>query len=371
MSVPVPFHDLRREVAALRPEIEAAVGRVLDSGWFVLGEELARFEAAFARYLGLAHAVGVGNGTDAVQLALEAVGVGPGDEVVTVPNTAEPTCAAIAALGARPVFVDIDPETMMLDPEGLAAAITPRTAAIVPVHLFGHPAPMDRILEAAGEIPVVEDCAQAVGARLHGRGVGRWGRAGSFSFYPSKNLGAYGDGGAVVTDDPELDDRLRLLRNYGQRVRYRHEIPGHNSRLDELQAAILSVKLAHLEGWIERRRAVAARYRERIRHPAARHPVEAAGARHVYHLYPLRVPERDRVQQHLAEAGIQTLIHYPLPLHLQPAFADLGYGPGDFPHAEAAAASMISLPLFPQIEEAEVERVAEAVEAALAEVAGP
>jgi len=370
MSEGVPFMELAREVAAIRPEIDAAIARVLDSGWFILGNELTRFEVAFADVLGVGHAVGVGNGTDAVALALEAVGVGRGDEVITVPNTAEPTAAAIAELGATPVFVDIDAETMMMDPEQLSAAITDRTAAIVPVHLFGHPAPMEAILAEAGAIPVVEDCAQAMGARLGGRSVGTFGRVASFSFYPSKNLGAYGDGGAVVTDDAGLDDRLRLLRNYGQRVRYRHELPGHNSRLDELQAAILSVKLTHLDGWIERRRELADRYRRTIDHPLAHHPGVAPGVRHVYHLYPLRVPERDRVQLRLAELGVATLIHYPVPLHLQPAFADLGYRPGDFPNAEAAASSMVSLPLFPQLTDDEAARVVAAVNRVLAEVAG-
>jgi len=368
MSETIPFMELAREVAAIRPEVDAAIARVLDSGWFILGAELERFEAAFAGHLGVAHAVGVGNGTDAVALALEAVGVGRGDEVITVPNTAEPTVAAITELGATPVFVDIDADTMMMDPEGLSAVITDRTAAIVPVHLFGHPAPMEAILREAGAIPVVEDCAQAVGARLDGRSVGTFGRTASFSFYPSKNLGAYGDGGAVVTDEGGLDERLRLLRNYGQRVRYRHEIAGHNSRLDELQAAILSVKLLHLDAWIERRREIASRYRHRIDRPGARHPGVAAGAYHVYHLYPLRVPERDRVQARLSELGVQTLIHYPLPLHLQPAFAHLGYRRGDFPNAEAAADSMVSLPLYPQLTGAEVERVIAAVNQTLAEI---
>ncbi len=370
MSEAIPFMELSREVALIRPEVEAAIGRVLDSGWFILGAELERFEAAFAGRLGVAHAVGVGNGTDAVALALEAVGVGHGDEVITVPNTAEPTCAAIAALGATPVFVDIDADTMMMDPEELSAAITDRTTAIVPVHLFGHPAPMEAILREAGGIPVVEDCAQAMGARLGGRSIGTFGRTASFSFYPSKNLGAYGDGGAVVTDEGELDERLRLLRNYGQRVRYRHEIPGHNSRLDELQAAILSVKLTHLDGWIARRRQMADRYRHGIESSLARHPGVAPEAYHVYHLYPLRVPERDRVQTRLAELGVQTLIHYPLPLHLQPAFGDLGYRQGDFPNAEAAAGSMVSLPLYPQLTDGEVERVIAAVNQVLEEVAG-
>jgi len=370
MSDAIPFMELKREVAEIRPEVDGAIARVLDSGWFVLGEELTRFESAFGDALGVAHAVGMGNGTNADMLALEAVGVGRGDEVITVPNTAEPTCAAVAALGATPVFVDIDDDTMMMDPSGLSAVITERTAAILPVHLFGHPAPMEQILAEAGGIPVVEDCAQAMGTRLHGRPMGTWGRAGAFSFYPSKNLGAYGDGGAVITDEAELDDRLRLLRNYGQRVRYRHEISGNNSRLDELQAAILHLKLAHLDGWLERRRTLADQYRRLIDHPLARHPGVAPGAHHVYHLYPLRVPERDRVQARLAELGVQTLIHYPLPLHLQPAFVHLGYGVGDFPNTEAAAASMVSLPLYPQLTDAEAERVAAAVNQVLAEVAG-
>jgi dTDP-4-amino-4,6-dideoxygalactose transaminase len=369
MSERVAFFDLRREVAEVRAEVEVAIGRVLSSGRFVLGSEVAAFESAFGDFLGMPHVVGVASGTDALRLGLEAVGVHVGDEVITVANTAAPTVAAIVAIGARPVFVDVDEGTLMMDPAAVPPAITDRTAAIVPVHLFGHPAPMAAIHDHAQGLPVVEDCAQAVGCRHDGVPTGRSGAVGCFSFYPTKNLGAYGDGGCVVTADGALATRLRLLRNHGQRDRYRHDLVGHNSRLDEIQAAILGVKLAHLPRWLPRRRAIATRYREGINHPLLRHPQTAPGAHHAYHIYPVRVAERERVARRLATLGIDTLIHYPVPVHLQPAFAHLGYGPGDFPVAERAASEILSLPLYPQLTDVEVERVIAGLEVALNEVA--
>lgn len=368
MTESVVFFDLRREVAEIRCEVEAAIGRVLDSGQFILGGELAAFEHDFGNYLGVAHVVGVSSGSDALQLGLEAVGVRAGDEVITVPNTAAATAAAITAAGAHPVFVDVDDATLMMDPTALSHAIGARTAAIVPVHLFGHPAPLAAILDQACDLPVVEDCAQAVGCLLDGVPVGRLGRVGCFSFYPTKNLGAYGDAGCLVTADDALAARLRLLRNHGQRDRYRHDLPGHTSRLDEIQAAILRVKLGHLPCWLARRREIATRYREGITHPLLRHPHAAPGADHGYHLYPVRVAERERLMTRLATLGVETLIHYPVPLHLQPAFVGLGYGPGDFPVAERAATEILSLPLYPQLTDGEVERIIDALGVALNEV---
>jgi dTDP-4-amino-4,6-dideoxygalactose transaminase len=366
---PVSFFDLRREVAEMRPEGDAAIGRVLDSGRFVLGDEVAAFEHEFRKYLGVAHLVGVSSGTDALQIGLEAAGVGIGDEVVTVPNTAAPTVAAIVAVGARPVFADVNEATLMMDATALGGAISARTTAVVPAHLFGHPAPMAAIHAGTRGRPVVEDCAQAVGCQLAGMPAGRMGRAGCFSFYPTKNLGAYGDAGCVATEDGELAARVRLLRNHGQHERYRHDLVGHTSRLDEIQAAILRVKLKHLPGWLSRRRQIAARYRRGITHPLLRHPQTAPDAHHAYHLYTVRVGARERLMTRLATLGIETLIHYPVPLHLQPAFAHLGYGRGDFPVAERAADEILSLPLYPQLTDGEVERVIDTLGVVLNEVA--
>ena len=364
----VAFFDLRREVAEVRPEVDAAIARVLASGQFVLAREVEAFESSFGDYLGVTHVVGVASGTDALRLALEAVGVRAGDEVVTVPNTAAPTVTAIMAAGARPVFVDVD-DTLMMDPTALPGVITDRTAAIVPVHLFGHPAPVTMIRDHAPGLPVVEDCAQAVGCRLHGVPAGTLGAVGCFSFYPTKNLGAYGDGGCVVTRDDALARQLRLLRNQGRRERYLNEVAGHTSRLDEIQAAILRVKLGHLSGWLTRRQEIAARYRQGLVHPLLRHPATGPDAHHGYHLYPVRVAERELVVARLAAEGVETLIHYPVPLHLQPAFRHLGYGPGDFPVAEGAAREILSLPLYPQLTDAEVDRIISAMGRALHKVA--
>jgi dTDP-4-amino-4,6-dideoxygalactose transaminase len=366
---PVAFFDLRREVAEIRSEVDAMIGRVLDSGRFILGREGKAFEDEFGDFLGAAHVVGVSSGTDALRLALEGVGVRAGDEVITVPNTAAPTVAAIMAVGAHPVFVDVDDATLMMDAAALPDALGVRTAAIVPAHLFGHAAPVVAILDHARGVPVVEDCAQAVGCRLGGVAVGRMGRAGCFSFYPTKNLGAYGDAGCVVTSDGALAARLRLLRNHGQQDRYRHDLAGHTSRLDEIQAAILRAKLKHLPAWLSRRREIANHYRKGITHPLLRHPQTVLGAHHAYHLYPVRVPGRQRIVTRLEALGIDTLIHYPVPLHLQRAFAHLGYRGGDFPMAERAANEILSLPLYPQMSDGEVERVIDAMCIALDEVA--
>jgi dTDP-4-amino-4,6-dideoxygalactose transaminase len=363
----VPFVDFKSHVAALRPELDAAIARVLDSGWFVLGPEGEAFQKELARAFGAADAVGVASGTEAIQLALQALGVGAGDEVVTSPLTAAFTGLAILAAGARPVFADLDPATLNVSPEALARAVTPRTKALLPVHLYGHPVDLDPMLELARArgIPLVEDACQAHGALYNGRHVGALSGIGALSFYPTKNLGALGDGGAVLVNDPQLAARLRRLRNGGQSDRYRHELPGINSRLDEMQAAILRVKLAHLEEHIERRRALARLYAEALRDAPVRLPEEQGYARAVYHLFVVRHPRRDALQAALQERGVATLIHYPIPLHLQPAFANLGGRRGDFPVAEKAAAEILSLPLFPELSDEQ----ARAVCAALREAA--
>lgn len=366
-TAPILFGDLKRQHDSLATELTGAMERVRASGWFILGAEVAAFEREWAAYCGARHAVGVASGTDAIQIALEALGVGPGDEVITTPHTAVPTVHAISFTGARPVFVDVEWASMNLDPAGLETAITPRTRAILPVHLYGQPADMTRIGEIAARhrIPVVEDAAQGHGARWQGRPAGTLGRLTAFSFYPTKNLGAMGDAGAVVTDDDELVEWVRVRRNLGQRerARYLHTVVARNSRLDELQAAILRAKLPHLDGWIERRRAVAAAYTAGIDNPHVETPREVPGAHHTYHLYAVRSPHRDALQAHLKAHGIATIVHYPIPVHLQDAYRDLGLGPGSFPNAERCAREVLSLPLYPELRDDEIARVIEAVNA--------
>jgi dTDP-4-amino-4,6-dideoxygalactose transaminase len=347
----VPFVDFKAHVAALRPELDAAIARVLDSGWFVLGPEGEAFEKELAQALGAQDAVGVANGTEAIQLALQALGVGAGDEVVTSPMTAAFTGLAILSAGARPVFADVDPVTLNVSPEALSRAVTPRTKALLPVHLYGHPVDLEPMLELsrARGIPLVEDACQAHGARYKGRPVGALSGIGALSFYPTKNLGALGDGGAVLVNDPELARRLRRLRNGGQSDRYRHETAGLNSRLDELQAAVLRVKLRHLPAHLERRRALAGLYQRELAGLPLRLPLEQPYARTGYHLFVITHPKRDALQAELQRRGIATLIHYPIPLHLQPAFESLAGRRGDFPVAERAAAEILSLPLYPEL----------------------
>lgn len=359
----IPLVDLKKQHASVKGEIDTAVARVLESGWYILGQEVTAFEREFATYCDVAHAVGVGSGTEALHLALAACGAGPGDEVITVAHTAIATVAAIELTGAKPVLVDIDPARYTLDPDRLEAAITPRTRAVVPVHLYGCPADLDPIVEIARRynLFVVEDCAQAHGARYRGRRAGSLGHVAAFSFYPTKNLGACGDGGMVITNDPELAERARLLRQYGWRKRYISSIKGLNSRLDELQAAVLRVKLRHLESWNGRRRQLAQLYDQWLAGSEVVVPCEPDDAAHVYHLYVVRHPRRDELQAFLHHRGIGSLIHYPVPVHLQPAYRDLGYGRGDFPAAEAAAREVLSLPLYPELCEEEVVMVAEAV----------
>lgn len=352
--------NLRRQTEELLPELLAATERVLRRGHYILGPELEAFEQEFARFLGVRYAIGVASGTEAIALALAAVGVRAGDEVITTPFTAIPTIAAIAMLGARPVFVDIEPETYTLNPELLPAALSPRTRAIVPVHLFGYCAHMEPILavaRAAG-IPVIEDAAQAHGSRYRGQLAGTLGTAGCFSFYPTKNLGAYGDAGAIVTNDEELAEKLRLLRNYGQISPYRSVLSGYNSRLDELQAAFLRAKLPHLEHWNRKRHAIAQLYRTLLDIPEVRHPALPAGQEPNWHLYVIRAERRDELWDYLESHGIQANVYYPIPAHLQPAYQYLGYREGDFPEAEAAARQVLALPMFPKLTAEEVALVA-------------
>jgi dTDP-4-amino-4,6-dideoxygalactose transaminase len=368
--VSVPFFDFAAHVAALRPEIESAIGRVLSSGWFILGPEGEAFEAELAAALGARQVVAVANGTEALQLALEALGVGPGDEVVTSPLTAAFTALAVVRAGARPVFADVDDATLTLSPESVERALTPRTKALLPVHLYGHPADLGALGEIARRkgIPVVEDACQAHGARYRDRVVGSIGAAGALSFYPTKNLGALGDGGAVLLGDESLAPGLRRLRNGGQTDRYRHEESGINSRLDEIQAAVLRVKLPHLAAWTDRRRALADLYRRELQGSGLRLPVEEPWARAVWHLFVVRHPRRDAFMEALRARGVGTLIHYPIPLHLQPAFAELGGRTGHFPVAEKAAEQVLSLPLHPELRDDEALAIAEAARDALRSV---
>jgi len=366
MPGPVPFGDLARECRALAPQLSAAFERVTRSGWFVLGAEVAGFEAEFAAWLGAGTAVGCASGTDAITLALKALDIGRGDEVITAANTCGPTAVGIENAGARLRLVDADAETLMLDAAQLAAAITPRTRAIVPVHLYGAAADLDAIGAVAARhgVAVVEDCAQSHGSAWNGRRTGTVGAIGAFSFYPSKNLGALGDGGACVTQDPGLDARLRRLRNYGQADRYTQVERGLNSRLDELQAALLRAKLPHLDAWNARRAGLAERYRAGLADCAdVSQPRVPRLARSVHHLFVIRHPRRDALQTFLRERGIATYVHYPLPLHRHPAYADLDYAAGAFPVAERAAAELLSLPMHAFLTEDEVDVVCDAIHA--------
>lgn len=344
--------DLRRQYEPLKPQILAAITDVLDGMNLFLGENVYHLEREFARFCQVKHAVGVGSGTDGLYLALRACGVGPGDEVITVPNTFFATVEAIVLAGARPVFVDIDADTYTMDPKQLEAAIGPRTRAIIPVHLYGHPADMKPILSTARRhsLVVIEDACQAHGAEYYGQRIGSLGDAAAFSFYCSKNLGGYGEGGIVVTNGRDTATTLRLLRNHGSPERYRHTLMGVNSRLDEIQAAILRLKLDYLDKWNTKRRSLAIEYSRRLSdEPDIILPVEKPMARHVFHLYVVQVPRRDDVRQWLDRLGIESGIHYPVPLHLQEACAYLGYKRGAFPKAEAAAERILSLPMHPDL----------------------
>ena len=344
-----------------RHDVRAAIERVVASGWYILGPEVEAFESEFARAMGASHAVGVGTGTDAIALILRALGIGAGDEVITTPLSAAYTALAIMMAGARPVFADVDPARLTIDPDQVARAIGPRTRAILPVHLYGQPADMTALqrIAARHSLAMIEDCCQAHLATAEGRPVGTIGVAGAFSFYPTKNLGALGDGGAVVTNDPALAARIKRLRNGGQSDRYHHEEAGVNSRLDEVQAAILRARLPRLGGWTERRRVLAARYRRLLMDAPGVEVVAARDAGHVYHLFVIRVRGRTDLQASLASSGIETLIHYPVPIPRQPALA--GAQPADCPVALRACDEVLSLPLYPGLSDADVDMVAASV----------
>ena len=367
MSPPprVPFFDAATQQRSVMAETQAAIQEVLDQARFIVGPQVGEFERAFAEFVGVGHAVGVSSGLDALRLALSAVDVGPGDEVILPANTYIATALAVSAVGARPVLVDCDPRTYLIDCGQIAAAITPRTKAVIPVHLTGQAADMDSVLGLAGAhgLHVVEDAAQAHGTTYKDRSCGTLGTLGCFSFYPSKNLGACGDAGMVTTGDQRLADRVRRLRNYGEEVKYHHVEKGVNARLDTLQAAILSVKLRRLAAWNQARIEHASSYRRLLADVGdITFQEQAPGSNHVYHLLVVETERRDALREHLRAAGVETGVHYPVPIHLQPAYQDLGYKPGDFPNAERLAARMLSLPMFPELRPDQIAFVADQIE---------
>lgn len=359
----VPLVDLKANHARIASEIEQAMLRVVGTAEFILGKELELFEQEFAEFCESEYAVGVDSGISALELILRAYGIGSGDEVITSAHTFIATASAISVVGARPVLVDCDPHTYNMDPAAFEAAITPRVRAVIPVHLYGQPADMESIAQIAQKhnLVVIEDACQAHGARYKGRRVGSLGDAAAFSFYPAKNLGAYGDGGAIVTNDAGLASRIRALRNYGQREKYRHVLLPLNRRLDTIQAAILRVKLRHLDEWNIRRRRHAALYNELLRGRPVQAPTEAKDVEHVYHLYVVSSLVRDSLCQNLERRGIQVGLHYPIPIHLQEAYAHLGYRPGAFPVTERAARGVVSLPMYPELTDDQIEYVASAI----------
>ncbi|HYL79005.1 MAG TPA: DegT/DnrJ/EryC1/StrS family aminotransferase [Bryobacteraceae bacterium] len=359
----IPFLDLRAQYHSIKTEIDAAVLNVLESAQYVLGEQVAGFEREFAAYCGAAHGIAVNSGTSALHLAFLAAGIGPEHEVITVPFTFVATAAAIRYTGARPVFVDIDPKSYTMDPAQIERAITPRTRAIVPVHLYGQPADMAPILDIARRhnLLVIEDAAQAHGAEYRNKRVGSLGDMGCFSFYPGKNLGAYGEGGMIVTSNPDFAQRMRMQRDWGAEKKYEHVLEGFNYRMEAFQGAILRVKLRHLDRWTDQRRAHAARYSGELSQIGVDAPLEVCYARHVYHVYAIETLHREHLQKHLATLNIQTGIHYPYPVHLTPAHADLGYKRGDFPVAEQVATRVLSLPMYPEMDAEAPARVAAAI----------
>jgi len=362
----VPFVDLQAQHAPLSAAIEDTWRGLLARGDFVMGAAVERFEADYAAFIGARHAIGVGTGLAALELVLRGLDIGPGDEVITPANTFVATVFAIMAVGAKPVLVDMDAATYGIDAGAIDAAVTSRTRAIMPVHLYGQPADLDGVAAVARRhsLLLIEDAAQAHGARYRSRRAGSFGDAAAFSFYPSKNLGALGDGGIITTSDDRLAERLRLLRNYGQRAKYHHAIAGTNSRLDTLQAAVLSIKLPHLDRWNAARRAHADAYTARLQ-GHVQTPIAAAGVEHIYHLYVIQTPARDALEQRLKARQIHTGIHYPVPAHLQEACASLGYQAGDFPVTEAAASRILSLPMFAELTETQIDYVADAVLASM------
>jgi dTDP-4-amino-4,6-dideoxygalactose transaminase len=359
----IPFIDLKAQYLNIKDEVDAAIQGVLNSCQFTLGSEVVAFEAEFAAYCQAAQGVGVNTGTSALHLALLAAGVGPGDEVITVPFTFVATVSAIDYTGAKPVFVDIDPQTYTMDVNALEAAITDKTKAIIPVHLYGQTVDMDPLLAIAKRhgLIVIEDACQAHGAEYKGRRAGSMGDMGCFSFYPGKNLGAYGEGGMVVTSNPEFARTIRMLRDWGAEKKYHHVMKGYNFRMEGIQGAVLRVKLRHLEAWTEARRAAAASYDRLFAGSGVHTPQAMRYARHVYHIYAVRTNSRQAWQEALLAQGIQTGIHYPTPVHLLPAFADLGLGHGTYPQSEKAALEVLSLPMFPELSQAQCEQVARAV----------
>jgi dTDP-4-amino-4,6-dideoxygalactose transaminase len=364
----IPILDLKAQYQSIKDEIDAAVLGVMASGYFVLGPNVKALEAELAEYVGCRYGVGVASGTDALRLSLAALDIGPGDEVITTPFTFVATANTISHAGARPMFVDIEPRTFNIAPEAIEAAVTERTKAIVPVHLYGQPAEMEAIMEIARShgLYVIEDCAQAIGAEENGRRVGTFGDVACFSFYPTKNLGAYGDGGMVTTDNPDIAERVDLLRRQGGKARYYHEVLGFNSRLDEIQAALLRVKLRHLDDWQAKRRQIAARYDGLLSGLDVVTPFVRPGVTHVYHQYTIRVSKRDELHASLKDRGVSTMIYYPLPLHLQKMYDDLGYAKGSLPVSEQAGHEVLSLPMYPELTDEQIQGVVEAI-AALSE----
>jgi dTDP-4-amino-4,6-dideoxygalactose transaminase len=367
----VPLLDLKAQYATIRGEVRAAVDAVMESQYFILGPEVEALESEVAAYSGCKFGIGVSSGTDALLLALMALDIRPGDEVITTPFTFFATAGSVARLGARPVFADIEPESFNLDPAGVEKAVTPRTKAIIPVHLFGQCAEMDPIMEIARrrKLAVVEDAAQAIGSEYRGRRAGSIGTVGCFSFFPSKNLGGFGDGGMIATNDAELAERMKVLRNHGAKPKYHHKLVGGNFRLDALQAAVLRVKLRRLDDWSAARQRNAARYRklfaELVPSGAVRCPAELPGRRHIYNQFSIRSEKREAIKARLVERKVGTEIYYPVPLHLQECFADLGHQPGSFPESERAALTALALPIYPELTEAQQRYVVETVAAAL------
>jgi dTDP-4-amino-4,6-dideoxygalactose transaminase len=362
-SMRVELVDLAAQYRAIKVDVDAAIQRVLDTTSFILGDEVKAFETAWANHVGTAGAVGVSSGTAAIELALRALGVGPGDEVITSAHTFIATAEAVTNVGARPVFADIDPVTYNIDPGHVEDLVTARTRAILPVHLYGQPADLDALMAIAARrgLFVVEDAAQAHGAEIGGRRCGSIGHVATFSFYPGKNLGAYGDAGAVTSDDTAILDRIRRLRDHGRSTKYEHVEVGFAERIDALQAAVLGAKLPHLEAWTEARRRHAERYTELLSGADVITPGVRDGARHVYHLYVVRARQRDALLDHLRASGVMAGIHYPVPLHRQPAYLALGYGDVSLPHTERAAAEVISLPIYPELTDEQSSYVADAV----------
>ena len=369
MKQTIPLVDLKAQYAAIRADIDAAIQRVIDNTSFIMGPDVGAFEEAFARYCGVSHCVGVSSGTAALELALRAFGIGPGAEVITVAHTFIATAEAISAVGAKPVFVDIDPLTYTLDPNCLADAITPATRAIIPVHIYGQPANMAQInqIAQAHQLVVIEDAAQAHAATWQGQRTGNLADAACFSFYPGKNLGAYGDAGALTTNDPKIAAQVRSLRNHGRRSKYLHDQKGFGERLDTLQAAILAAKLPYLDQWTGARRRLAARYHELLVDCEIGLPTVAPETEPAWHLYVIRTPRRDALLDFLKQAGVEAGVHYPVPLHLQPAYADLNYTKGDLPVTEAVADTCLSLPLYPEMTDNQQDQVVALIKSFLAQ----